>query len=299
MNFCDNVVILYIFLILKLLIVIIIPFLIFLNRKKYNMKHFIIIEIVLLLTLLILNVFNLNSCIYNSNIDGIKRMKLKKDIINYNNSHNSNEYYEDIYEIEPDNYYKTYQGNKFYYYNQNNKLIGSKKLTCSIYENSYMNKYGAPITSVSMAISSLLDSNISPVDIMDLYLSDEANNCSESVNIVDVFNALKDRYAGIEISEISSLDVSNAIVNGGIVIAEVDAKEDSNLTCGDTFIVIYNINLEGKYIIADPNDSNYDYICPSSSNAYGNVLKANRTGSDWDQNTINNQTLHYYLIKRV
>lgn len=299
MNLCDNVIVLYIFLILKIFIILIFPILIYFNRNRKNIKIFIIIEILLLLINLLFNIFNVNSCIYNSNPSGIKRVKLKNNISKYNNLHNSNDYYQDIYEVEPDNYYKTYKGSQFYYYNQNNKIIGSKKLTCSIYDDTYMNKYGSPITSVSMVVSTLFDRNISPIDIMDLYLEDETNNCSEEVNIKDVFDAIKNRYAGLEITEISSTDVASSIVDGGLVIAQIGAKASSNLTCGNNYIVIYNINLEGKYIIADPDDNSSEYVCSDTSLAYGNILKSNRTGSQWEPNIINGQTLHYYLIKRL
>lgn len=299
MNYCDNIIVLYIFLFIKILIVFIFPILIFKYRKKADLKIFMIIEIVLLLLLFILNYFNINSCIYNSNFDGIKRITTKNKISKYNELHNTNDYYENIDEVEPDNYYKTYLGKKFYYYNQNNKIIGTKKLSCSIYENSYMNKYGSSITSIASVLSTLYDRNISPIEVMNLYLDEGTTNCSTGVNIVDVFNIVKDKYAGLEISEISSSEVLNSIYNGGLIIAEIAPKEGSNLTCNNSYIVIYSVNLDGKYIISDSNDYNTEYVCSNSSLAYGSVLKSNRTGSEWDSDIINSQTLHYYLIKRV
>lgn len=296
MQLCDNNIILFIFIVIKLFIYIIFPIIIIKKRKYNYVKYFIITEIILLLTLLISNVFNLNSCIYNSNISGIKKSILKEKILNYNSIHYSDQDYEGITDIEPNSYYKTYTGKQFYYYNQNDIFLKDKKLECG--QNKYFNKYGSSITSTAMAVSTILDIKITPIDILDLYNS-EYFDCSNDVNIGDVFSVVANRYAGLQISEISSNMVKDSIINGGIVIAEINSNNNSDITCGKGYIVIYNITLEGNAIIADPNDNNNPFICSYSSPSYGKVLKPNRTNTEFSLNEINSQTIHYYLVKGV
>ena len=256
----------------------------------------ILTEIILLISIILSNVFSLNKCIYNSNINGLNKSSIKKEILNYNETHYSNEDYEAVDELKPDDTFKTYKGTTFYYYNQNNDFLKNKSFTCN--DEMYLNKYGAPIASTSMAISTLLNENISPIDILDLY-NEESLYCEEDINIGDVFEAAVNRYTGLDIREITYQNVVSGIQNGGIVIAEINAKENSNLTCGKNYIVIYNISLDNKLIIADPNDSNNDYACTYTSNAFGNVIKANKTNGEWSFSDINNVATHYYLLRRI
>lgn len=296
MKLCDNNIVLFIFIIIKIFIYIIFPIIIIKKRNYDYVKYFIITEILLVLSLLISNVFSLNSCIYNSNISGMKKSSLKKKVINYNSIHYTSEEYESVTDIEPLEYYKTYKGKDFYYYNQNDTFLKQKKLECG--QNKNFNKYGSSITSTAMAVSTILETNITPIDILDLYNS-EYYDCSDSVNIGDVFKVTVDRYSGLDISEIPGDMVKSSIMSGGIVIANVNANGNSTITCGNSYIVLYNLTLEGNVIIADPDDKDYPYICSYSSPSYGKTLKANRTNSEWSLDEINAQTLHYYLIKGV
>lgn len=295
MKLCDNSIILSIFIVIKIFIYIIFPIIIIKKRKYEYVKYLIITEIILLLALLISNIFSLNSCVYNSNISGIKRANLKKKILNYNSLHYSKDDYENITDIDPTNYYKTYNGKSFYYYNQNDIFLKQKTLECG--NNKYFNKYGASITSTAMAVSTILQTKVTPIDILDLY-NGEFYDCSNDVSIGDVFAVVASRYSGLNISEISSVMVKNSIINGGIVIAEIQSNGNSNITCGKSYIVLYNITLEGNVIIADPDDSENSFAC-SYSSSYGKILKPNRTNTEWNLDEINSQTLHYYLVKGV
>lgn len=296
MKLCDNSIILSIFILIKVFIYIVFPIIIIKKRKYEYVKYFIITEIILILALLISNIFSLNSCIYNSNILGIKKSNLKNKILEYNSLHYFDEDYANITDIEPNAYYKTYTGKEFYYYNQNDVFLKEQLLVCG--NNKYFNKYGAPITSTAMAVSTILQTKVTPIDILDLYNS-EFFDCSDSVNIGDVFAVVVDRYAGLDISEISSDMVINSIMNGGIVIAEIQSNGDSNITCGKTYIALYSVTLDGNIIIADPDDSENSFICSYSSPSYGNALTPNRTNTEWTLDEINSQTLHYYLVKGV
>lgn len=296
MKLCDNSIVLSIFILIKVFIYIVFPIIIVKKRKYEYVKYFIITEIILLLCLLISNVFSINSCIYNSNINGIKKANLKNKIFEYNSLHYSKEEYTDITDINPIEYYTTYPGKDFYYYNQNDVFLKEKLLECG--SNKYFNKYGAPITSVAMAVSTILQTKVTPIDILDLYNS-EFYDCSNSVNIGDVFAVVVDRYAGLDISEISSDLVRSSIMDGGIVIAEIESNGNSEITCGRSFITLYNITLNGNVMIADPDDSENSFACSYSSKSYGKVLKPNRTNTEWSLDEIKSQTLHYYLIKGI
>lgn len=296
MSFCDNSIVLIIFILIKIFIYIVFPIIIIKNKNKEYINYLILTEIILLISIISSNMFSLNKCIYNSNISGLNKSSIKKEILNYNETHYSEDDYEAVEEINPDDKFKTYKGKEFYYFNQNNDFLKNKSFSCN--DEMHLNKYGAPIVSTSMAVSTLFDENITPIDILDLY-NEESLYCEEDINIGDVFAATANRYTGLDISEISSSSVVSAVQNGGIVIAEINAKADSKLTCGKNYIVIYNISLNNNFIIADPNDINNDYVCPYSSNAFGNTIKSNRTNSEWSFNDINNVTAHYYLLRRI
>ncbi len=293
---CNNIVILYLFMILKLLIIIILPIIIFIKRKNKISRKLLIIDIILLLIVFIGNIFSSSSCLYNSNPNGIKKMQKKKLIELSNNIHSNinNDYIEE--NVNPKEYYKTFIGTNFYYYNQNDSLIAKEPISCA--EDYYMNKYGAPITTVSMTMSTLLNRNVSPIEILNLYLSN-TTDCSNGINIEDIFRLIVDNYVGIEVRNISDNEIFNEIRNGGIVIAKVEGSSNSKISCGESYIVIYNMTLEGKLIIADPDDRDYPYICSKSSNSYGSVLSNNKTNSEWSLEDLNNDVTKYYLIKRL
>ncbi len=299
MKFCDKSTVLIIFLIFKIFVFIIIPLIIIKNRNKTYNKYIIYTDIILIITILLCNMFSVNSCIYNSNIEGLKKSKIKKNIINYSDLHYSEDTYENLEEIKANTTFKTYRGKDFYYYNQNNLLVKYNKLPCTEINDLYMNKYGSELTSVAMALSTIMQRDISPIDLFELYYEDASSSCNFGVDIAELFSLVVKRYAGLNISEISYDEVINSIKNEGIVIAELDPKAESNLTCGNNHIVIYNITLEGGLIIADPNDTEYDFVCPYSSAAYGSTIKANRTSKEWSMEELNKDAIHYYLIRGV
>jgi hypothetical protein len=297
MKFCDSRIVLTIFIIFKIFVFIIIPILIIKNKNREETKYIIYTDIILIVTILLCNMFTVNKCIYNSNFDGLKKSKIKSSILDYSSLHYSSENYEDLEDITANTTYKTYKGKDFYYYNQNDLLIKYNKLPCTEISEMYMNKYGSEITSVSMALSTILQRDISPVDLFELYTEYDSSECSLGIDIGELFSLVAQRYAGLNISEISSSEVIPSIKNEGIVIVELNPTGESNLSCGNNYIVVYNTTLEGNLIIADPSDSDYDFVCSSSSNAYGSTLKANRTSKEWDFDEINKDASHYYLIK--
>lgn len=294
---CNNIIVLWLFIILKIVAIIILPIIMIIKRKSNIFKILLSIDLILLLFILISNIFVVNSCVYNSSISGINRTNSKNDIILYNNIRPSNDIDYDSSDIIPRAYYKTYNNKNFYYYNQNDKAIGTKKLSCSLDEK-YMNKYGAPFTATAMALSTITDSTVTPVDLLNLYIS-KGYNCEQDIDIENLFRSILSTYGAYNILSINSTDVLNSIKQGGMVIAEINGNKDSNLSCGKSYIVIYNITLENKLIIADPDDSEYDYVCSYSSPSYGNTIKANRTNSEYSFEELNKFVTKYYVIRGV
>lgn len=296
MKLCDNSIILVIFIIIKIFIYFIFPFIIYKKKDIEIAKYFIATEIILLVCLLICNFFNINKCIYNSNLSGIKKSMIKHRIINYNENHYNIDEYNSVDKIEPQKFYSTYKGRKFYYYNQNNDFLKNRSLSCD--ESKYFNKYGAPVTATAMSVSTVLNTNINPIKLLNL-LDNEYYDCENKIDISDVFNVAAKRYGGLVFTEITANDVANSIVNDGIVIANINANGQSKLTCGENYIVLYNVNLNGKISIADPDDSDSNFICSKSSPSYGVTLSANRTNSEWSMDELNSVATHYYLVRRA
>lgn len=292
---CDNIIVLYIFMFIKIVAIIILPFLILIKRKKEYKNILIIIEIVLLLFLLICNLFTINKCVYNSTLSGVQRTKNKNKIVSYNEMHPKDLDYSSS--IKPEKDYKTYTGKNLYYFNQNRDYMKKAYYECGN-NKVYMNSIGSSITAFSISISTLYDKSINPIQILNYYKNDNKNICNEEITIEKLYNSIMKKYGAISIRNIQSSQIESSIKNGGLVIAQLSANEDSKLTCDSNYIVIYNIDPEGKYKIADPALQSTSFVCPYSSDAYGNVIKSSNMEDSWTLEEINNEAENYYLVRR-
>ena len=261
---CNNIIVLWIFIILKFISIIVLPIFIIIKRKKEYIKYVIITDFVLLVFFTFCNMFNINKCVYNSSLNGISRTKNENEIIYYNKIH------EDIdntsqYNINPELNYKTYTGKTLYYFNQNRDYMKDNYYEC-LDEKIYMNTNGSSITAFSIAVSTLYNKNINPIEILNYYKEDN-NMCDKEITIDSIYDSFIQRYGMISISKIYSSQISDEIKNDGIVIAKLRSNENSKLTCDMDYIVIYNINLNGKFQIADPSLLDNSYVCSYSSRA--------------------------------
>ena len=93
-----------------------------------------------------------------------------------------------------------------------------------------MNSFGSSITSVSIAISTLYDNNINPVQIFNYYKEDNANLCNIKFDIGSIFSSVMKRYGTLSLTNIDSSMIKNELKNGGIIIVEVSANENSKKT---------------------------------------------------------------------
>ena len=84
---CNNIIILWLFIILKIIVILFLPIFIIAKRKKKYVNILIVVDILFLAFFLICNIFTINKCVYNSNLYGIKRTKIENQITLYNELH--------------------------------------------------------------------------------------------------------------------------------------------------------------------------------------------------------------------
>lgn len=294
---CTNIIVLYIFMILKIVAIVIFPLIIYIKRKDKITRILILIDIIMLAFFIICNVFSINRCVYNSNINGIKRTKNGNQITLYNTLHppKRTQYSEEG--ITPNKNLKTYSNTSLYYYNQNEPYMNNAYYECNN-NKIYMDSYGSALTSFSIAISTLYDNDINPVKLFNIYRQNNNDLCNNKMELVNVYNTTMKVYGSITMQEISSSEVYDSIRKGGYVIVELSSNEDSKLTCDNGYIVIYNIAKDGKYMIADPSLKKNSYVCPYSSAAYGNIISSDNMNRSWSIEEIDNEAVRYYLVKK-
>lgn len=293
---CNNIVFLYFMIIIKIVFIIILPLIIIFKRKEKISKKLLIIDVVGLLFLVICNGFTINKCVYNSSINGLKKIKNENIINLFNDIHSMDHKY--VTTISPDKRNKTYKGRDLYYYNQNNEVLKNYYANCGD-EKVYFNAIGSSITSFSTAVSTLYNKNISPIKIFNRYKRNYFNICSSEITIEKLYNNFIQEYSGILLEEISVNEVKDSIINDGLVIVKLQANENSTLTCDTKYIVIYSVNMDNKYLISDSSLLSGSYVCPSNSKAYGNVIKNDIMKKQWSLDDINKEAVKYYLIKKV
>ena len=292
---CNNIVFLYFMIIFKIVVIIVLPIIIIIKRKEKISKKLLLIDIPLLLFIVICNGFTINKCVYNSNINGLNKIKNENIVSLFNEIHSKDHTF--VTKISPDKRNKTYKGRDLYYFNQNNEVLKNYNANCGD-EKVYFNSIGSSITSFSTAVSTLYNKNISPISIFNKYKRNYFNICSSEITIEKLYNNFVQEYSGILLEEISVNEVKDSI-NDGLVIVKLQANENSILTCDTKYIVIYSINMDDKYLISDPSVLSGSYVCPNNSKAYGNVIKNDIMKKQWSLDDINQEAVKYYLIKKV
>ena len=294
---CNNIIILWLFIILKIIVILFLPIFIIAKRKNKYVNILIVVDILFLAFFLICNIFTINKCVYNSNLNGIKRTKTENQITLYNELHPEKIYGNLSDGINAEKKYKTSLGKDLYYFNQNKQYMKNAYYTCNG-QNIYMNSFGSSITSVSIAISTLYDNNINPVQIFNYYKEDNANLCNIKFDIGSIFSSVMKRYGALSLTNIDSSVIKDELKNGGIIIAEVSANENSKLTCDHDYIIVYNSTNDGKVMIVSPSSLDEPYVCSYSSRAYGNTIDYSKN-SAISIDDLNKEAVKYYLIKKV
>ena len=294
---CNNIIVLYIFIILKVVAVLVLPIIILIKRKKEYVKILVIVDIILLFFFFICNSFNINKCVYNSSIDGIKRVNNENIFDLFFTLHPKEDRYNSN-NINPEKNYKTYTGKNLYYYNQNRNYMKNAYYECNN-NKVYINSFGSSITTFSMAISTIFDKNINPVEIFDYYKEDTSDICSSEITLDKIYNSVMQRYGGILLERITPYQINDEIKKGNLVIVKLSASQNSKLTCDSSYVLIYSIDNDDKYLIADPTLNRNSYVCPSTSRAYGSVIDKENMNKSWTLQEIGQDAQEYYLVKKV
>ena len=161
---CTNSSFLALVIILKVIFLFVLPAFILVSTiiKKYDRYNskLLVLEIIILLLLIVLKISN-NSCIANSNINYIKRSKSTIDYTGTGFSKDPNV----LEKIITNEIYNNNTGQKVYYFNNNKLPLSDKKIVCEDKE-VYMKNYGNTLTADSILISSVLQKNIDPIEVM-------------------------------------------------------------------------------------------------------------------------------------
>lgn len=292
---CERTSLLVLIFILKILFFFLVPIFLYVSYNKLNNKYLNIlykINIVVVLLFLILKLFN-NSCIINSNISGIKNnMAKSSDVILYEGNN------ADVVEnIVTNKIYTKSDMQKIYYFNNNKLPLSNKKVYCDN-DYAYMKNYGNNITALSIIVSSLYNENIDPISLLNLSIDNNIFDCKNGVNTEALISLIQSSYS-IKREDIDFTELTNYVRSGGIVLAEANASDiEKNVTCGPSYIVIYDVDKAGNFSILNPNDKSYDYICPENSEGYGSIVKANTNNNLYSLKEIKSICSRYIILER-
>ena len=292
---CESKAILSFMFFIKIIVLIIIPLIILINKKiNPNTKMKLInVEIVIVSLFIILRVTN-NSCIVNSSIDKVG-MDLYRKSTSVSKEKNSPDIVE---EIVTNKIYKTNNLSDVYYFNNNIQPLSDKKITCNG-ETKYMKQYGNGITTVSMMVSTILNQNIDPIEILNLAVKNDIFDCNTGVNINLLLNVVSEEY-NISFREIDSDLLWDYVYSGNVVLEEIvfNKNTNNNLTCSKGNILIYSVDNNYNFQILNPNNSNEDYICPDNTPGSMMIIKAKSNDNVWTINQLNNIKSRYIVGER-
>lgn len=284
---------LVLFFLIKIIVVIIAPILLIIF-KRYEIKKYLIgIELFALIAIIVLYVIGF-SYMTDSNIINILNIKLlgesDKSIVSdlYENISTSNS----IKTLEAIKDYKTHRNSNVYYYDGYNMPLSAKKIKCeSGYD--YYKYYSDIITSTSMLLSTYFDKTISPLEVLDKTINAGLIKCGEPINQDSFFYMIYNEYH-VDFKVINNSELRNYILNGKPVLLETNGN--GNLSCNQSYFLIYDVNNNDDYLLLDPNNRSYNYICPDGSTGFGSMLKPNYNDSSFSYSDILSDTRRLIVI---
>lgn len=291
-----NPVLLFVIFIFKIILILSLPvYIIFKKEKnKKTSNILIIINLVFFSLFIVLKIFN-NPYIVNSSILGVKNLinksKYTDKTVSLSNDPNI------VEEIVTDKIYKTKSGSNVYYFNSNISPLRDKKVNC---ENNYVyfKNVGNNITSIATLLSSELNKNIDPLEILKLSIKNDIFDCDTGVDTSSLLDLISNNY-NVRVREVDQKEAIAYINTGKVVFAEIDNNYSGiNLSCDESNIVIYNLNKEGGFNILIPDERDYDYICPDNTKGYGTIIKANTNESSWAASDITSLVTRYIILER-
>lgn len=292
---CQNESLLVFILVLKIVVLILLPvFLLFFNdriEKKY-ISPILNINIILVLALIVLRVFN-NGCVVNSSISKLLINRYKNGEISLKEETGSNV----IEKIVTNKKYNTKSGKTVYYFNNIDLPISEYEIPCKN-SHGYMKNYGNNITAISTFISTYLERNVDPIEVLNYAKKSDLIRCDVGIKTYSLLNVISNEYK-YNIKTISFNEINNYLNSGNVVLVEVTNKPGiRNITCDKSYIVLYNITNDNNYMFLNPSDRNYDYICPSSSVGYGTVVEANTNDYFIPQSDLYSIGIDYIVLER-
>ena len=292
---CDKTNTLILIYIAKIIVFIILPliFIIFNKKLKNKIINFIyIFDILLIVMFLILKLLN-NDCVINSTI---KNIKFTSNTIN-------NIVYEDgdsnvVESIITNKIYKNKNNMDVYYYNNATLPLSDKKIVCDGKE-LYMKNAGNSITAMATILSSTFKRNIDPIEILNKSFEKGIFDCENGVDFNELLKLVNDTYSAT-FKNISSSDIINNINDNKVILVESDYNDkiDYNITCSKGYFIVYNITNSNKYVILNPNDRSYDYICPDNTKGVMSIIKANTNNKEYTLEELNNLGNRFMILER-
>ena len=289
---CDRSSVLVLFIILKILILVVLPILVFilykLEHKLFNTVG--IVNILFIIGLIILKLTS-NDCVTNSTFSYFNQKEENIDII-YENSDQST-IYESVYSNDT---YVASDMHEAYFYGLNYDSLKNTTISCD--KKSYMNNYGDSISAITTLIANYNRSDINIIEILTVLEENNLIDCDNGFDFDKVFEKLSEEY-NFKIISISKEQVYNYITKGNSVLVETTNKPsyNNNFGCEKDYIVIYNTSEENGYSIINPNDKDYSYFCPSNTIGYGSIIKGDQNSKSFTIDEIDSKALRYYTIE--
>lgn len=287
---CDRNSVLVIFLILKVLILLILPIILFVlykrNSKMFNIVAF--ANIIFLVLFIVLRLTN-NGCVNNSTFSYIKNNIGKINKVD----ENKDMYYETVYSTEQ---YTNGDSSKAYAYSINYNPLKNVLISCN--KKSYMEHYGAGVSAITTLIANYYDIDINIVDVLTVLENKKLIDCTNGIDFDKAFNAIGEKY-NYKVKTISASQLDYYVSNGRSVLVETTNKpeEDNNFGCEKGYIVVYNKTNEGYFNIINPNDQYESYFCSSNTIGYSSIIEGNQNEKAYTFDNINSKALRYFVIE--
>ena len=284
---------LVLFFIIKILVIIVVPVLLFRFKKIEIKKIFYILEIIALLALIVLYIIGF-SYVVDSNITNILNIKLLSESVD----NDSNDFYDNlnvsknIKSIDANTDYKTHRNEDVYYYSGIELPLAGKQVKCTS-DYDYYKSYSDIMTSTSMLLSTYFNKQIDPIEIYNKALANKLIKCGEPINKDSFFYMISNEYK-VNFKVLNSDELRNYVLNGKPVLMETIGN--GSLSCNQTYFLIYDINNADKYLLLDPNNKAYRYICPDGTKGFGNILKANYNELSFDYSELLSDTNRFIVI---
>ncbi len=293
---CQNNGIIISIFILKIFALLIIPGILLYFRLRHfeNYNRIIYAEIIILVLLIIIGIIK-SDCIINSSIFRIERISMNEkndfEIVKESNDVTT------VKKVQSTDKYKTANNKKVYYYNNYNLPLSDKKVSCNG-KNVYFKNIGNNITALSMLLSTELNADIDPLQILRMSIEKEIVDCDSGISFMDLLNLISSEY-NVSFRSISKEEAEYYVANNKVVLAGINNNNlTTNISCENSYIILYQLTNDGKYNILNPNDREYDYICPDNTKGYGTIIKSHSNEKAWGVDDIDDIATNYIIIER-